>query len=245
MPGKLLIADASACADVLARKALSMGLAVQICADGSRVIDQLQQFHPDVLVLDLMMPQLDGLSILARMEEQNLHPACMVTTGFVSAYVEQQVTDLGADYMMRKPFDFEAAMDRVLDLLEQTDNAPPLAPRAKTEFSERLLALGFSPKRRGFHYLDTALVLLRENPNLSVTKELYPMVARQFQTTHTSVERAIRTVIQDCWNHCDMKIWRQYFSATPSGYVPRPTNSGFLFALMESNSSFTPFECPC
>ncbi len=245
MPGKLLIADASACADTLARKALSMGLAVQVCADGSQVIDQLKQFNPDVLVLDLMMPQLDGLSILARMEELNLHPTCMVTTGFVSAYVEQRVTELGADYMMRKPFDFEAAMDRVLDLLEQTDNAPPMAPRAQTEFSERLLALGFSPKRRGFHYLDTALELFHSNPSLSITKELYPQVARQFNTTHTSVERAIRTVIQDAWNQCDMKLWRQYFSATPSGYVPRPTTTDFLSNLIGSNPNFFCLDCPC
>lgn len=239
MPGKLLIADATACADILARKALDMGLAVQVCTNGSQVIDRLRQFQPQVLVLDLMMPQLDGLSILAQMEEVEIRPTCLITTGFLSAYVEQRVTELGAAYMMRKPFDFEAAMDRILDLLELTGDAPPIAPQPPTEFAERLLALGFSPKRRGFHYLDTALALFRSEPQLSITKELYPLVARKFETTHTSVERAIRTVIQDAWNHCDSIIWRQYFSATPTGYVPRPTNSEFFSRMVKSDFILT------
>lgn len=244
MPGKVLIADATACAETLAHKALSMGLTVHICTDGSKVIDQIHQFSPNVMVLDLMMPQLDGLSILTKMEELSARPACLVTTGFVSSFVEQRVTELGADYMMRKPFNFEAAMDRIIDLLEPTDNAPPLAPRAQTEFADRLLALGLSPKRRGFHYLDAALALYHADSGISVTKELYPTVARQFDTTATSVERAIRTAIQDAWNHYDGKLWRQYFSSTPSGYVPRPTNAEFLSKLIRPDLTADP-ECLC
>ena len=232
MPGKVLVADASASADILAQKSVSMGLTAQICTDGSQVINRLRQFQPDVLVLDLMLPQLDGLTILSQLEELEQRPYCLVTTGFLSSFVEQRATELGADYMMRKPYNFEAATDRILDLLEQTDNAPPLAPLVQNEFSDRLLALGFSPKRRGFHYLGAALCLYHSDPNISVTKELYPMVAKQFETTATSVERAIRTVIQDAWQQSDQKTWRQYFHSAPSGYVPRPTNAQFLSQLI-------------
>ena len=232
MASKVLIADATACAEVLAQKAVSMGLAAQICSNGAQVMDNLRQFTPDVMVLDLMMPHMDGLTILSQMENLQIRPACMVTTGFVSTFVEQRVTELGADYMMRKPFDFEAAMDRILDLLEVNDHAPPMAPRTHSQFAEKLLALGFSLKRRGFHYLDASLAIYCTNPQISVTKELYPMVAKQFNTTPTSVERAIRTVIQDAWTQGNHKDWQQYFSCTPSGYVPRPTNTAFLTQLI-------------
>lgn len=229
--GKLMIADTTSSAELIAQRAQELGLTVQLCGDGSQVIDQLQQFRPDVLVLDLCMPGRDGLTILSDLQQLDPRPACLITTGFLSSYVENTLTDLGVDYLMRRPYHHEAIMDRIVDLLEIRDSSPITIPLRKTEFSDRLLALGFSPKRRGFHYLNTALEMYHSDTQISMTKELYPAVAKQFDTSASSVERAIRTVIQDTWSHSDFKTWRLYFHSAPSGFVPRPTNSEFFSVL--------------
>lgn len=229
---KLLIADGSAAFCGALTDMLGGAYETRICCDGIQTRALLEEFRPDVLVLDLTLPGLDGIAVLRELAGRSQRPAILVTTRLLSPYIQHAVEALDVDYLVVKPCDIRALADRIHDLAQE-----PLAPQILTSpelsASNMLLDLDISIKRRGFRCLETAVVLFSQNPGQSMTKELYPAVARQCGGNGEAVERAIRGAVHAAWERRDEAAWRRYFRPCRGGMVPRPTNTAFIAALAE------------
>ena len=227
---KLLVVDASASFCAALTEVLGGTYELRTCNDGLKARALLQSFSPDILVTDLTLPGMDGISLLRAADYAPKRPAMLVTTRYTSPYIENAITEIGVDYLMMKPCDLHALAERIQDLSRHEDG-PIILPGARTTVSNVLKALNVPVKRKGYQYLEVAIELYKEDPQQSMTKVLYPTVAKLCGGTRESVERAIRGVIQTAWERRDEKVWRLYFTTGRDGSVPRPTNSMFIMTL--------------
>lgn len=230
---KILVADASLEFCGALSDLLGGAYELRICHDGLEAQSLLESFQPDVLILDLTLPQVDGIAVL-KMAVSSIHrPAALVTARFLSPYIERSVEALGVDYLMAKPCDARAVADHVHDMANRGGNLSILRPDRTVTVATMLLNLNISTKRKGFRCLETAISLYEKHPGQSVTKVLYPEVAKQLGCSKDSVERAIRAAIHTAWTRRDEKIWRLYFPTGREGIVSRPTNTAFIATLVE------------
>lgn len=229
---RLLVADAtiSFCSALV--DALNGAYEVRVCHDGLRTKEQLTSFDPDILVLELALPGVDGIALLKELAKLGKRPMVLVTTWVVSPYIESTLRGLSIDYVMLKPCSSRILAERLHDMCSCCDNMLTL-PTGGNTVSNMLRTLNFSPKLGGFRYLEEAIVLYEQNPTQSVTKVLYPEVAKRCNCSAEGVERAIRTAIHTAWLHRDEQVWRQYFYADQTGMVPRPTNTAFVATMAE------------
>ena len=204
------------------------------CADGYEAQKQIPRFTPDVMVVDVMLSGMDGLSLLQWSRGQGFCPRVLLTTPLSSEFIITAAQRLGVSYMMLKPWDTGALAARVEDL---SCTAQPLAGPSSdlaSRVSGLLLALGICPKLRGYACLREAVLISTREAYLSVTKELYPEVAKRCGCSAAHVERNIRSAIDAAWNKRDEHIWRLYFNADSRGNVARPTNAAFISRLADS-----------
>ena len=212
---------------------------VRCCADGSTAQRELLEFRPDVLVLDLMLPGYDGISLLQWSAEHGIRPMVLAITRFCSDYVAESAQRLGVGYLMLKPCSLSALAARVSDLNQRIRIAPELSADEGSRVSSLLLTLGIPPKLRGFAYLKEAVALYREDPLQSVTKLLYPEVAKRCGCAPMHVERSIRSAIEAGWKRRDDRVWRLYFQPDREGRIPRPSNGDFISRLADSLGGMT------
>lgn len=205
---------------------------VRMCSRGRRALKLIQELRPDVLVLDLMLPEMDGISLLRTLTPSDCRPAILATTNLVTSYILEQAQNLEVDYLLCKPCSILATAARVQELLlrQEQENQPKDLRHRVTEL---LLMLGVSVKLHGYKYLREAILLMIEDPNQSLTKELYPQVAVRCGSAATHVERSIRGAIQDAWSHQDPRIWLLYFQPDGMGNAIRPTNAVFISRLAD------------
>lgn len=210
---------------------------VRCCADGNTAQRELLEFRPDVLVLDLMLPGYDGISLLQWSAEQGIRPMVLAITRFCSDYVAESAQRLGVGYLMLKPCSLSALAARVADLNQRIRTVPEMSADEGSRVSSLLLTLGIPPKLRGFAYLKEAVVLYQEDPLQSVTKLLYPEVAKRCGCAPMHVERSIRSAIEAGWKRRDDRVWRLYFQPDREGRIPRPSNGDFISRLADSLGS--------
>lgn len=231
---KLLIADPSEVFGSALTDMLGSLYDTRICCDGIQTMKQLEEYDPDILVLDLMLPGLDGISLLKELCARPRRPAILIITRFLSDYVETMVGMLGVDYVMKKPCDLRALAERIHDLARDDCITTTFLPEStELGISNMLLGLDLSMKCSGYRYLESAILLYVQEPGLSVTKELYPQIARQYHCSSDCVERAIRSAIHTAWARRNDAVWRRYFRPCQGGTVPRPTNTQFIATLAE------------
>lgn len=230
---KLLIADANEEFRLALAEALRGTYSVRTCQEGKEALRQLRSFQPDVLVLDLLLPELDGISLLRKAATMDLLPVVLATTRFRNDYVLERAAQLGVGYVMIKPCDMEAVLERLADLTERTQAPVVTQPDPRTTATNLLLSLGVPTKLKGYTFLREALLVSMTDPRQSVTKELYPAVAEICGGNASQVERAIRSAINAAWEHRDERVWRLYFQPGPDGSVPRPTNASFISRLTD------------
>lgn len=202
--------------------------------EGKEALALSRSHSPDILVLDLMLPGLDGISLLQQLGDTGCHPAVLATTRFVSGYVLDAVQGLGVAYLMRKPCDVKAIIMRIADLAEQAQTPQRTQPDSKAAVSNLLCSLGVPSKLRGYSYLREAVLLMAQDSAQSITKELYPAVAARCGVDARRVERCARTAIQAAWIKRDEKLWRLYFPPDADGCIPRPTNAAFISRLADA-----------
>ncbi len=231
---KLLIADGTEDFRVALANMLRGAYQVRCCSDGIRARELLQEFSPDVLILDLMLPGFDGISLLRWAVEWDIRPVVLATSRFVNDYVAEEMSRMGVGYLMLKPCDLSATVARVGDLGQRIRPVVATSPDPASQVSNLLLALGVPTKLRGYAYLREAVVLMAQNPSQSVTKVLYPEVARRCGCAAMHVERGIRSAICTAWSGRDEGVWRLYFQPDASGTIPRPTNAAFISRLADS-----------
>ncbi len=233
---KIVLADADAEARSMLADALEKTGRFVVTAstgDGGEVLPLVGESKPDILVLDIVLPGLDGLSILQRMEGEDM-PLVLVTSSFVTNKVAAQAGDLGAAMFISKPYTEDAMVDSLLRLAEKAD--PKIhAPGLEELVTSIIHEVGVPAHIKGYQYVREAIMITVENMEVinSVTKVLYPEVAKRYHTTPSRVERAIRHAIEVAWDRGDLETLQKFFGYTVSNAKGKPTNSEFIAMISD------------
>ncbi len=227
---KLLVADSSdAFVDTLCGQ-LGDTFEIARCDDGRDVIMLLHSFCPDLLLLDLMLPGCDGITILESVCAMEDRPVVLVVSRIFGFYVQDSMERLGVSYAMQKPCDANAVANRIRDLAKYPRNQLlPVAEEEETIHS-MLRALGFSTKHIGYRCLVEAIRSMAQKPDQLYTKELYPAVGQTIGCNWRQVERDIRTAIDSAWDDRDISVWQEFFPHRV-GLKRKPTNSALIATL--------------
>ena len=230
---KLLISDGNReFSDALVRHLRGV-YRVQTSFEGQQTLDAILSYQPDLLILDLFLPGMDGVSILQRAAEAGARPMVLVTTCLINDYILDALTRLNVGYLMKKPCEVRATVSRLGDLSQRIRPPMPFHPDSRTAVSNLVLILGIRTKLDGYTYLLDAIPMAARNPGISMTKELYPEVGKIHRVSGAQVEKAIRSAINSAWKMRDDQVWRMYFPPGPDGRVARPTNSVFITRLAD------------
>ncbi|MDA8345844.1 MAG: sporulation transcription factor Spo0A [Thermaerobacter sp.] len=224
---------------------------VGVAENGVEVLELLNQQRPDVLILDVIMPHLDGIGVLERLarEQRETRPKIITLTAFGQEALTQRMHALGSDYYILKPFSLDVLAQRVRQLVNAPEASTiagpaPMARSLDIEVTRIIHEVGIPAHIKGYLYLREAILMVIDDVELLslVTKELYPSVARKFKTTPSRVERAIRHAIEVAWNRGNLAAIHKIFSHTVSKERGKPTNSEFIAMVadklrMESRAS--------
>ncbi len=239
---RVLIADEDAEFRKLLDETLTRDNRVEIVgsfADGNGLARQILDCAPDVLLLDPMLPGVDGLTVLHELNDATpaKMPVIFVLSGFASQEMTAECNALGVSFYLRKPVDLQALAQRVSRYGAQRNFSRTSAvrmPDADTEIEMRVTniihQIGVPAHIKGYQYLREAIIMTihdMESIN-AITKILYPTVAKKFKTTPSRVERAIRHAIEVAWDRGDVDTLQEYFGFTVSGTKGKPTNSEFI-----------------
>ena len=231
----VLLADASTEFRAMLRDAMEATgeFSVMLAQSGPEVLELVRAHTPDLLVMDLALPGMDGLSVLRQLRLEQAAPATFLISAFVSDPVLLEATELRADYFLPKPFDFSALFSKMRGLLALP--AQPMHRPPSVRVTSLLHELGMSPGLKGYRYIHDAVLLALDEPMLlhAVTKAIYPGIAKQHGTTSACVERAIRHAIEIAWERGDPSAQHRYFGHL-SGGNSKPTNGAFIAVLVEA-----------
>ncbi len=228
---KLLIADECDEFRQTLADALGKSYIIRTCRSGDQALELLHSFRPDILVTDLMLSGLDGLTLLQLAKDGGIQPTVLVASSHYNAYIQATLERLGVAYMMRKPCSAQAIMCRVADFAAELAPLPPTYHDPEDLIANVLLHLGLGAHLDGFRYLLSAIPLYSHDTNQGITKELYVAVAELHGKESRQVERSIRSAIDGAWKKRTDKIWAQYFTPGPDGSVPRQSNGRFIGRL--------------
>ena len=229
----LLIADGSEMFTNKLTELLRSSYHVRVCHDGQTAMTQLRERKPDLMILDLLLPELDGISLLHAAAAEGIVPHVLGLTRFSSDYVMESAEKLGISYLMMKPCEPEFVCSRLKDLAKYTRADPLVQPDLRAMVSNVLLDLRIPTKLRGYVCAREAVLYLMRTPGMSVTKELYPAVAALCDGTPAQVERAIRGAIHAGWT-LGSTYWERYFIRQADGTVRKPSNAEFLSRIADA-----------
>lgn len=244
---KVLIAEERNEFGISCVKALEKnGCNVTISAkDGNYVIAGVEKYKPDVLIMEAFMPGLDALGVLKRLNSDSsvYRPVVCVISGVGNSDFEQQILSAGADYYFIKPVDANVIAERVMQLSSMnvknvhvnSDEGKNSDAQLEVTVSEIMHQIGVPAHIKGYQYLREAIILSINNTEMmnSVTKLLYPTVAKTFDTTASRVERAIRHAIEVAWDRGDVDVLSSYFGYTIQNTRGKPTNSEFIAMISD------------
>jgi two-component system response regulator (stage 0 sporulation protein A) len=208
--------------------------------DGETALRCILEMKPQVVVLDLMLSKRDGISILKALAASDHHPAVLVTSAFVTEYVSAAAANLGARYLMLKPCDATALVERLEEIRTgEHQKAIPLR-RGDNSGIEAMVTgiiheIGVPAHIKGYQYLREAIIIAVNDMDVinAITKVLYPQVAKTFQTTPSRVERAIRHAIEVAWDRGDLDTLQRFFGYTVNSAKGKPTNSEFIALIAD------------
>jgi len=208
---------------------------VGIANNGVEAMEIIDREKPDVVVLDIIMPHLDGIGVLEKLVTSGTQPRpkVIMLTAFGQQSVTQRAIELGADYYILKPFDFSVLATRIRQLVEG-ESIPQYTPPVKTRnldvaVTNIIHEMGVPAHIKGYQYLRDAIKMVVDEVNLlgGVTKELYPLIAQKYSTTPSRVERAIRHAIELAWDRGNTEM-NKFFGYTINLERGKPTNSEFI-----------------
>lgn len=204
--------------------------------DGEVAWEMVQQVKPDVLILDIIMPKLDGMGVLKRINGaglNNITTVCISVSG--SDRTMETVMNMGAQHFLIKPQTPEAVSDVIRALTDNVEAVQTNTQTLKNYDLETIVTsvihdLGVPAHIKGYHYIRTAIMMVVENMDMLnyITKRLYPEIAKKYQTTASRVERAIRHSIEVAWTRGHQETMNEIFGYTIHTYKGKPTNSEFI-----------------
>lgn len=221
--------------------------------DGLNAVSLVKATTPDVLLLDIIMPEKDGLAVLEEMNDKiEKKPLVVMMSAIGQEKITQKALSLGAMYYVVKPFDLSTLTDRLRELSETTTYTS-LSERSKSQYTFNVRSkskkmapievrvtnlihdVGVPAHIKGYQYLREAIIMAVENAEIinAVTKTLYPTLAKTFKTTPSRVERAIRHAIEVSWNRGQIEVHDKIFGYTVNSNKGKPTNSEFIAMLAD------------
>lgn len=213
---------------------------VGIAGDGEQALALLSAQEPDVLVLDLLLAKIDGISILKQAHNMDKAPVALVLSGFMTEFVGSMAVSLGVQYFMAKPCDFELVAERIREIVAVERQSKSAAQKKGEVNIEAMVTsiiheIGVPAHIKGYQYLREAIMMAVEDIESvsAITKVLYPSIAKKFHTTSSRVERAIRHAIEVAWDRGDIETLQSYFGYTVSGVKGKPTNSEFISMIAD------------
>ena len=213
---------------------------VGIANDGEQAIHMISERKPELLVLDLMLAKRDGISVLKALAAMDCRPATLATSGFVTEFVAGAAANLGARYLMLKPCDTSALVERLEEIRGGESQRKILNRRPGKQSIESMVTniiheIGVPAHIKGYQYLREAIIIAVNDMDVinAITKVLYPQVAKTFQTTPSRVERAIRHAIEVAWDRGDLDTLQRFFGYTVSNTKGKPTNSEFIALIAD------------
>ncbi|MDE6302224.1 MAG: sporulation transcription factor Spo0A [Clostridia bacterium] len=212
---------------------------VGIAPNGVKALEMIETTRPDYLLLDIVMPELDGFGVLSALEGKKpivIMMSQLATDGFV-----QKAMQYGASYFLAKPFDY----NRLLGLLNEMGAPQPAvqkpAPTSKRsrsldeKIANLFISVGIPAHIKGYQFLREAIKMTIETPDIinSITKRLYPCIAERYQTSPSKVERAIRHAIEVAWNRGKIENINNIFGIKIYSPNEKPTNGEFIALIAD------------
>ena len=243
----VLIADDSVEFGLQCQKVLSSyGMRVLNCEkDGVVLLEKINSQKPNIVIADMFMPNLDVIGVLQNIRGLNEKekPQVMVLSAVDNAQLEGEVLRAGASYVFIKPFDMGMLAERIIKFSGWKNETRPVYAKEgvisdnelELMITEIIHQIGVPAHIKGYHYLREAIMLSIKNEEVinSITKLLYPTVAKKFSTTSSRVERAIRHAIEVAWDRGDIDVLNAYFGFTINNDRGKPTNSEFIAMIAD------------
>lgn len=225
---KLLIADMSEAYTDALKAVFENEFDLQICHDGETALELLQSFAPDALVINLRLPYKDGLTTL--MQSAHRPRVILATSPSTDPYTEQRAIQAGVQYLMVLP-KVEALR---VQLMNMVASELPYNCDLEGQTVVHLHSLNFQTHLDGYHQLHIGIPIFAKNPNICLSKELYPAVAKQMKLPDPrTVEHSVRNAIEDAWKRKDPTVWLKYFSPATLAAPRCPSNKLFFSAIAE------------
>ena len=232
---------------------------IGVAHNGKEACEMVFNTNPDVLLLDVIMPHLDGLGVLEKINESDMkkRPMCIMLSAVGQSKITQKAISLGAEYYVVKPFDIELLIKRIREIKNYQPITASTCYSSNKEIKipyieisgenkkdeENLEALvtnlihelGVPAHIKGYQYLREAIMMVINDIDIinQITKQLYPDIAKRFKTTPSRVERAIRHAIEVAWARGDGQAVETIFGYTISAAKGKPTNSEFIAMIAD------------
>lgn len=216
--------------------------------NGRECLDKWESAQPDVILLDIIMPHIDGLTVLQKLKNMKLqqYPSIIMLTAFGQEEVMKKAVDFGASYFILKPFDLENLASRIRQIHnpamntlsvrnKQIQKQPQIKLDLEGDITNIIHEIGVPAHIKGYMYLRKAITMVYNDIDLlgSITKVLYPDIAKHYKTTASRVERAIRHAIEVAWSRGNVDAISSLFGYTVSISKSKPTNSEFIAMIAD------------
>ena len=227
---------------------------ISIAKDGQEAYDKILSAKPDVALIDVIMPHLDGLGVIEKLSESRQPmPICIMLSAVGQDSVTAQAINLGAQYYILKPFEMNVLMKRIRELVNKpvpqkmipVKESKPEFVEINTEISSEdkleikvtnvIHEIGVPAHIKGYQYLRDGIMMVVNNIEIinQITKQLYPDLAKKYKTTPSRVERAIRHAIEVAWNRGQLETVEAIFGYTVNSNKGKPTNSEFIAMIAD------------
>ncbi len=213
-------------------------------ANGMCAIEMINRLKPDIVLLDIIMPQLDGFGVMEYLCEHNIMPQIIIISALAQENFVYRALSLGAKYYIAKPFENDTVKSRIRDvislskgteIISRQQNTPIYRTSLDEKISSVFISIGIPAHIKGYHFLREAVKMVVENPDSinRITKELYPGIARKFSTSSSKVERAIRHAIEVAWTRGRIENINDLFGFKVYGKNDKPTNGEFIALIAD------------
>lgn len=206
--------------------------------EGFNLIEKRQEEY-DLILLDLVMPKKDGKSVLESMKKKNIDKKVIVLTSYNSPEMIRKTSELGISYFILKPFELK----EIENVIEEVTNKASFGNKSidlyhnnlQISITKILHELGVPSHIKGYQYIRDGIQMIYDNPEIvgGITKELYPDVAKKYNTTVSRVERAIRHAIEVSWNRGNWDLMEEIFGHSVDIDKAKPTNSEFIVTVAD------------
>ena len=210
-----------------------------VAYNGKECLSLLENKQYDIVLLDLIMPGMDGIKVLEECAKKKINTHILVLTSYNSPEVIRKVSGLGIKYFMLKPFELSDLENKILEYSNnEVYNKKTIDlyySNLQLSITKLLHELGVPSHIKGYIFIREGITLVYNDPNLSsaITKELYPIIAKKYETTPSRVERAIRHAIEVSWNRANWELMEEIFGYSVDIDKAKATNSEFIVTLAD------------